>query len=152
MSMVSWFFFLIFLVLELSFPNLFNYFPNLNSLSLPTGCAQNILIWSLLVQHSVQQLLIGYPILSYSYPIKHQLYYYPINLLPILLIVLPIPGKILDPYNNFWIYPPCPPKYIIVWGIGVVPNNFFFIGILIFLLLRSPCKIWEPYDNSLLEI
>jgi hypothetical protein len=26
------------------------------------------------------------------------------------------------------------------------------IGILIFLLVRSPCKIWEPYDNSLLEI
>ena len=116
-----------FMFLEISFPNLFNYFPNLNSLSLPTGCAQNILIWSLLVQHSVQQLLIGYPILSYSYPIKHQLYYYPINLLPILLIVLPIPGKILDPYNNFWIYPPCPPKYIIVWGIGVVPNNFFLL-------------------------
>jgi hypothetical protein len=26
------------------------------------------------------------------------------------------------------------------------------IGILIFMLLWSPCKIWEPYDNSFLEI
>jgi hypothetical protein len=26
------------------------------------------------------------------------------------------------------------------------------VGILIFFLLRSPCKIWEPYDNFLLEI
>jgi hypothetical protein len=32
------------------------------------------------------------------------------------------------------------------------PRLFFLIGILIFLLLRSPCKIWESYDNSLLEI
>jgi hypothetical protein len=27
----------------------------------------------------------------------------------------------------------------------------FFIGILIFLLLRSPCRISEPYDNPFWE-
>merc|ERR1711940_420870 len=37
------------------------------------------------------------------------------------------------------------------WGRGG-PRNLFSIGILIFLLLRSPCKIWKSYDNSFLEI
>jgi hypothetical protein len=30
------------------------------------------------------------------------------------------------------------------------PRNFFLIGILLFLLLRSPCKNLEPYDNPFL--
>ena len=30
---------------------------------------------------------------------------------------------------------------------GVGPRIIFLIGILIFLLLRSPCKISQPYDN-----
>ena len=32
-------------------------------------------------------------------------------------------------------------------GIGGGPQFLLFIGILIFLLLRNPCKISEPYDN-----
>jgi hypothetical protein len=35
---------------------------------------------------------------------------------------------------------------IILGGKGG-PQNNFFIGILLFLLLRSPCKNLEPYDN-----
>jgi hypothetical protein len=35
---------------------------------------------------------------------------------------------------------------VILGGRGGHPN-FFFIGILLFLLLRSPCKNLEPYDN-----
>jgi hypothetical protein len=31
------------------------------------------------------------------------------------------------------------------------PQIFFLIGILIFLLLRSPCKITKPYDNPFWE-
>ena len=31
------------------------------------------------------------------------------------------------------------------------PPNFFLVGILIFLLLRSPCKISKPYDNPFWE-
>ena len=38
---------------------------------------------------------------------------------------------------------------VILGGRGGPPNNFF-IGILLFLLLRSPCKNVEPYDNPLL--
>ena len=30
------------------------------------------------------------------------------------------------------------------------PRNFFFIGILLFLLLRSPCKVSNSYDMPLL--
>ncbi len=37
-------------------------------------------------------------------------------------------------------------------GGGGGPRNLFSIGILIFLLLRSPCKVWKSYDNSFLEI
>jgi hypothetical protein len=36
------------------------------------------------------------------------------------------------------------------WGRGGLPN-FFLVGILIFLLLRSPCKISKPYDNPFWE-
>ena len=35
---------------------------------------------------------------------------------------------------------------------GGGPRIIFLVGILLFLLVRSPCKISEPYDNSLLEI
>ena len=37
-------------------------------------------------------------------------------------------------------------KIGLFWGVGGVPE-FFFIGILLFLLLRSSCKNLEPYDN-----
>ena len=35
-------------------------------------------------------------------------------------------SKVLEPYDNFWKYPLCPPKYSIVRGIGGVPNFFLF--------------------------
>jgi hypothetical protein len=44
---------------------------------------------------------------------------------------------------TFWNFPHFPVKIGLFWGVG---------GVLIFMLLRSPCKIWEPYDNSFLEI
>jgi hypothetical protein len=31
------------------------------------------------------------------------------------------------------------------------PRNIFLVGILIFLLLRSPCKISKTYDNPFCE-
>jgi hypothetical protein len=37
-----------------------------------------------------------------------------------------------------------------VQGVGGFPD-LFLVGILIFLLLRSPCKISRPYDNSFWE-
>jgi hypothetical protein len=37
-----------------------------------------------------------------------------------------------------------------VRGVGGSPN-LFGVGILIFLLLRSPCKITKPYDNPFWE-
>ena len=37
-------------------------------------------------------------------------------------------------------------------GVRGGPQIIFLMAILIFLLVRGPCKIWEPYDNSLLEI
>ena len=35
------------------------------------------------------------------------------------------------------------------WGARGGPRNFFFIGIFIFLLLRSPCKKLKSYDKPL---
>ena len=43
--------------------------------------------------------------------------------------------------------PPFFPQICDSAGVGGVPD-FFVIGILTFLLLRSPCKNLEPYDNS----
>jgi hypothetical protein len=37
-----------------------------------------------------------------------------------------------------------------VRGVGSVPK-FFLVGILIFVLLRCPCKIAKPYDNPFCE-
>jgi hypothetical protein len=34
-----------------------------------------------------------------------------------------------------------------VQGVGGVPDFLLLAGILIFLLLRSPCKISKPYNN-----
>jgi hypothetical protein len=53
--------------------------------------------------------------------------------------IFPTPQK-SEPFENT---PICPPKYSIVRG----PDDFLLVGILIFLLLRSPCKIAKPYDN-----
>jgi hypothetical protein len=39
-----------------------------------------------------------------------------------------------------------PVKIGLFWGVGGAPE-IFFIRILLFLLLRSPCKNLEPYDN-----
>jgi hypothetical protein len=36
-------------------------------------------------------------------------------------------------------------------GGGGVPEFVCFVGILILLLLRSPCKIAKPYDNPFFE-
>ena len=36
-------------------------------------------------------------------------------------------------------------------GGGRLSPIFFLVGILIFLLVRSPCKISEPYDNPFWE-
>jgi hypothetical protein len=49
--------------------------------------------------------------------------------------------------DKFSKYPPFPPKNRIVWGVGG-SSNFFLVGILIFLLLRSPCRIAKPFDMS----
>jgi hypothetical protein len=75
----------------------------------------------------------------------------------------------LEPYDNpFWgfstggnnktkekkharpSFPYFPVKIGLFWGVGGVPDFFFFIAILLFLLLRSPCKNLESYDNPLL--
>ena len=42
--------------------------------------------------------------------------------------------------------PPLSPPGLF-WGGRGGPQNDFFIGILLFLLLRSPCKNVKPYDN-----
>ena len=53
------------------------------------------------------------------------------------------------PYVAFFeIYPLSGQNRVILGGRGG-PRIYFFIGILLFLLLRSPCKNLKPYDNSL---
>jgi hypothetical protein len=52
----------------------------------------------------------------------------------------------LEPYKKKLNLPPLSPKYVIVQGVGGVPD-FFFIGILIFMLHRSPCTRLKPYDE-----
>ena len=51
----------------------------------------------------------------------------------------------LQQFLNF-----CPPQYVIVQGVWGGPRLIFLIGILIFMLLRSPCKLSEPYGNPFL--
>jgi hypothetical protein len=58
----------------------------------------------------------------------------------------------LGTLRQFLNLPPLSPQICDSAGGRGGPRLFFLIGILIFLLLRSPCKIWEPYDNSLSEI
>merc|ERR1712074_47338 len=41
----------------------------------------------------------------------------------------------------------CPVKVAIFRGLGGGPQNLIFIGILLFLLLRNPCKNLKSYDN-----
>jgi hypothetical protein len=60
-------------------------------------------------------------------------------------------SEVLEPLDNFSKYPPFPPKNRIVRGVAGIPEFFFWVGILIFLLLRSPCKISKPYDNPFWE-
>jgi hypothetical protein len=55
-----------------------------------------------------------------------------------------------EPLGNFSKYPPFPPKNRIVRGIGG-SSMIFLVGLLIFWLLRSPCKISEPYNNLICE-
>ena len=50
------------------------------------------------------------------------------------------------PYN-FSKVPPFARPIITYCGGKRGSPNFFFSGVLIFLLLRNPCKIAEPYDN-----
>ena len=59
------------------------------------------------------------------------------------IFVVPTDKK---PRKTFEITPLCAPKYSIVPGVGGFPD-FFWIGIPIFMLLRSPCKNFKPYDN-----
>ena len=62
--------------------------------------------------------------------------------------------KISDFYNkplwdNFEISPLSTLTCSFFGGLGGSPNLFFFFGILMFLLLRSPCKISKLYDKPL---
>merc|ERR1712148_129881 len=41
----------------------------------------------------------------------------------------------------------CPVKIAIFRGLGGGPQNLIFSGILLFLLLRNPCKNLKSYDN-----
>ena len=43
----------------------------------------------------------------------------------------------------------CPPQIVFFRGLGGGPQNIFFIGIFIFLWLRSPCKNLKSYDTPL---
>jgi hypothetical protein len=51
---------------------------------------------------------------------------------------------------TFLKFPHLPVKIGLFWGVGGVPQLIFFIEILLFLLIRSPCKNLETYDNPLL--
>jgi hypothetical protein len=48
---------------------------------------------------------------------------------------------------TFLKFPHFPVKIGLFRGVGGVPEIIFFIEILLFLLLRSPCKKLKPYDN-----
>ena len=52
--------------------------------------------------------------------------------------------KFQNPWTTFEEKKPCPPKSVIVRGRGYGGPDLFFIGILLFLLVRSPCKISKP--------
>jgi hypothetical protein len=65
----------------------------------------------------------------------------PSNISPNLSKVI---SKVLEPEDNFWNYPPLSAQLSHSRG---GPRIFFLIGILIFLLVRSPCKISKPYNN-----
>ena len=49
--------------------------------------------------------------------------------------------------QQFLNLPPLSPQICDSAGGRGVPNLFFLIGILIFMLLRSPCTNLKPYDN-----
>ena len=55
--------------------------------------------------------------------------------------------KFLNPRTSFEMTPLFRPKMPQCGGVGWVSEFVLLIGILIFLLLRSPRKILEPYDN-----
>jgi hypothetical protein len=46
----------------------------------------------------------------------------PLNISPNLSEVI---SEVSEPYDNFSKYPPFPPKYVIVRGVGGSPNNLF---------------------------
>jgi hypothetical protein len=50
-------------------------------------------------------------------------------------------------HNTFLKIPPLPPIVCHSAGGGGAVPNFFWVEILLFLLVWSPCKISEPYDN-----
>jgi hypothetical protein len=54
-----------------------------------------------------------------------------------------------EPYINFSKYPPFPPNA--KCGCRGGPRIFVGVGILIFVLLRSPCKIAKPYNSPFWE-
>ena len=72
------------------------------------------------------------------------------------LLLLGSPCKNLEPYDKPFCdileISPFSGQNRVKWGGRGGPRNLFSIGILIFLLLRSPCKFWKSYDNSFLEI
>ena len=74
----------------------------------------------------------------------------------LLFMLLRSPRINLEPYDKpFWDILEISPfsgQNRVKWGGRGGPRNLFSIGILIFLLLRSPCKVWKSYDNSFLEI
>ena len=72
------------------------------------------------------------------------------------LLLLGSPCKNLEPYDKPFCdileISPFSGQNRVKWGGRRGPRNLFSIGILIFLLLRSPCKFWKSCDNSFLEI
>ena len=49
--------------------------------------------------------------------------------------------------RQFLNLPPLSPQICDSAGVGGIPDFLLLIGILIFVLLRSPCKNLEPYGN-----